>query len=257
MKAVLLCAGQGTRLRPFTNDRPKCLVELRGRSLLDYQLAVMRECGIEKIAIVTGYRSDRLDSYSVVKYKNERYQNTNMVYSLFCAAPEFEDDVIISYSDIVYEPRILRAVMESSLAFAVAIDLGWSKLWEWRGEDPLSTAETLKMDSDGRILEIGRKPLSLGEIEGQYLGLIKIGKDAWPRVIDFYRNMDRDAEYDGKDFDNMYMTSFIQAVADCLMPVYSVPIEHGWVEVDTCQDLRNYENAGCEIIDFANIPADF
>src|SRR4051812_32120303 len=115
MKAILLAAGEGNRLRPHTADRPKCLVPLWGRPLLDYALHCLRSCGVEEIAIVTGHQADRLERYGLETFHNEHFATTNMVASLFKAACLFDgsQDLLIAYTDILYTPHVLRALLES------------------------------------------------------------------------------------------------------------------------------------------------
>lgn len=243
MKALILAAGLGSRLAPLTNDRPKCLVKVRGRPILEYQIQTLKSVGVDEIALVTGYRSEMLTQLGMKTYKNKKYKSTNMVYSFFCAENEFTDDVIVSYGDIIYEPRILKKVIESEAPISVAVDEGWFDLWSCRMEDPLKDAETLRLDDKGNIVEIGRKPSSFEEIEGQYMGLIKIKASAISELVSFYRGLNRNEFYDGKDFENMYMTSFIQLVINRLMPVKAVIVKNGWLEVDTIEDLKIYDSA--------------
>ena len=68
MKAIILAAGEGIRLRPYTLDRPKCLVELVGKSLLEHQLAALRAAGITDITMVTGYRANQIEATPVLRY---------------------------------------------------------------------------------------------------------------------------------------------------------------------------------------------
>ncbi|MCB0344580.1 MAG: phosphocholine cytidylyltransferase family protein [Bdellovibrionales bacterium] len=237
MKAIVLAAGQGSRLKPLTDDRPKCMVEYQGKALVDYILETLRTCSIDDITLVKGYLADTLVRSGTKNYVNPLYARTNMVYTLFCAQPELNDDVVITYSDIIYRPNVLESLLACSDDFAVVIDKDWRSLWESRMENPLEDAETLKLDTSGFIKELGKKPSSYSEIEGQYIGLIKISKTAIPAVIDFYHHLDKSEIFDGKDFDNMYMTSFIQLIIDRLMPVKAVPIHGGWLEVDCPTDL--------------------
>ena len=119
MKVIILAAGQGTRLRPLTDDRPKCMVEVNGKSIIERQLAVMHTCGIkdEDITIVAGYRGDVLQQkFQDTKMDiiiNEDYETTNMVCSLMCARElmESQDDIMISYGDIIYEETVLRSIL--------------------------------------------------------------------------------------------------------------------------------------------------
>jgi choline kinase len=238
MKAIILAAGQGARLRPLTNDRPKCMVSYQGRPLIEYVTQALRANGVTDIVAVRGYRPEALRCTGLRFYDNPRYAETNMVYTLFCADRELEGDVIISYSDIVYSPKVIRRLLDAGGDFSVVVDRDWRRLWQERMDDPLDDAETLRLDERGNIIELGKRASSYDEIEGQYIGLLKVSASAWPRLRAFYASLDRHASYDGKSFENMYMTSFIQAVIDRLMPVAAVPIHGGWLEIDAPSDLE-------------------
>jgi choline kinase len=238
MKAIILAAGQGARLRPLTDDRPKCMVEYQGRPLIEHVTIALRESGISDIVAVRGYKPEALRCPGVRFYDNPRYLETNMVATLFCAERELTDDVIISYSDIVYAPSVVQRLIDVDAEVAVVVDRDWRRLWQARMDDPLEDAETLRIDEQGHILELGKKARSYDDIQGQYIGLLKVSASAWPKLRAFYASLDRAGDYDGKDFDNMYMTSFVQAVIDRLMPVTAVPIFGGWLEIDVPSDLE-------------------
>lgn len=242
MRVIILAAGQGTRLRPLTDDRPKCLVELGGVSLLERQARVLAGEGFRDLCVVGGYRADQIESRGFRVVRNPRYEQTNMVASLFCVAEAFDggDDVLVAYGDIVYERRVLRAVAASPAAIALAVDLAWRRYWSVRFADPLSDAETMKLDAEGFVVELGKKPRSYDDIQGQYMGLFKIRADEAPRVREAWRQLDRTATYDGKSFDNMYMTSFLQHLIDTGHAVTAVPVRGGWLETDSLADLRTY-----------------
>ncbi len=241
MRAVVLAAGEGTRLRPLTSDRPKCLVELAGRPLLAWQLDALDAAGVEDITIVTGYRDDQITA-GTRRVHNPRFDETNMVASLMCARDAFDgsDDVLVAYSDIVYEPRLIRALAADDSDVGVVVDRAWRTLWELRMTDPLGDAETLRLGESGQILELGRRAQSYDDIEGQYIGLTRVGADVapdWPRRFDA---LDPNGSYEGRDRDHMFMTAFIQLMIDDGQPVQSVMVDGGWLEVDTCDDLEVY-----------------
>ena len=181
MKAIILAAGQGTRLRPLTDDKPKCMVEFQGKPIIDHIIDNFKLCGIDDIVVVNGYKGNILEQHlegqNIKFIQNEKYDSTNMVHSLFCASSEFNDDLIISYSDIIYSPKILKKLIDSHHPISLAIDLKWRELWEIRMENIISDVETLKMTSKGTVSEIGQKPEVLSEIEGQYIGLISVRKN--------------------------------------------------------------------------------
>lgn len=240
MKAILLVAGEGTRLRPYTLDRPKCLVEVDNISLLERQLSVLRTQNIESIVLVGGYKSEMLNGKGSRLKINPRYYETNMVWTLFCAEEELNSDVIISYGDIVYSKEVLESIMASTADIAITIDKEWESYWRARNEDPLDDAETLKLDPEGRIIEIGQNPKSISEIEGQYMGLIKLSVKGVKQLKDvFHKAIENDGALLGKSIENAYMTDLLQAVINNDIPVYSVPVYGGWVEVDTVDDLNS------------------
>ena len=239
MRGIILAAGQGTRLRPLTNDRPKCMVEVDGKPIIERQLEVMRTCGIEDIIVVAGYQEQKIHFNKVKKIVNPKFEHTNMVATLMCAKKYFNDDLIVSYGDIVYSENVLNKLIDAEGAeIYVVVDRAWRKYWEARMENPLVDAETLKLDSDGYIRELGKVPKSYKEIEGQYIGLMKFSKKVIERVAEVYDELPAGGEYDGKDRDNMYMTSFLQILSKRVAPLKAVFIENGWMEVDTPSDLE-------------------
>jgi len=243
IRALILAAGQGTRLRPLTDDKPKCLVPLMGKSLLQRQTDTLKKAGIKTIHIATGYRAEQIERLGFTSSFNPRYDQTNMVESLFCAKEfiEQEGDLIIAYGDIVYQDNNLAALLANDDEISLMIDLKWRDLWSLRLENPLEDAETLKIDKQGYVTELGQKPKNYDQIEGQYTGLIKINSDKINDFIAFYEALDRQAQFDGQDFDNMYMTSFLQMLIDAGWKAKAVTVQGGWLEVDSVEDLQHYE----------------
>jgi choline kinase len=245
MKAIILAAGRGTRLAPLTDTLPKCMVEYNGRTLIKTVLEIFKSCGIDDISIVGGYKMEVLREHlrenKVKYYTNSDFSGTNMVYSLFCAEPELNDDIIISYSDIIFNKSVAQKLMEDKSPVSVVVDKKWMDLWKLRMEDPLLDAESLILDAENNILELGKKTNNYSHIQGQYIGLIKIRQEAWTKIHSFYNMLDKSALYDGKDFNNMFMTTFLQNIIDRLMSVKAVFIEGGWIEIDSLNDLEAYK----------------
>ncbi len=122
MKAIILAAGEGQRLRPLTEQQPKCMVPYKGKAIIDYQLETMRACGVDDIILIKGYKQEALQRSDVRYVINPDYATTNMVWTLFCAESYFTDDLLISYGDILYGPSILKPVLAAREDFAVAVD---------------------------------------------------------------------------------------------------------------------------------------
>jgi len=245
ISAVILAAGFGARLRPITDTRPKCMVSLAGRSLLDRQLEVFRDNGVDDVSIVLGHAPESVDPavYPLRRFMNEEYRSTNMVASLMhaCALFDGTKDILVSYGDIVYERRVLKSVLGNRHEISVAVDRRWRALWELRMDDPLSDAETMRIASNGRIEELGKKPRSYDDVQGQYIGLFRVAARVAPKVVDFYDRLPPDGPYDGRDRSNMFMTSFIQALIDAGFDVGAAFVDGGWLEIDQLADLERYE----------------
>ena len=96
------------------------------------------------------------------------------------------------------------------------------------------------------LCNLVKKTQIYSDIQGQYTGLIKIRSNKVEEFIDFYKQLDRQKTYDGKSFDNMYMTSFLQSLIDAKWKVQAVNVNHGWLEVDTVSDLELYEKLAKE-----------
>ena len=239
MKAIILAAGEGTRLRPYTLDRPKCLVEIDGISLLERQLAVLRSRGVDEIVLVGGYHAEMLEGKAKRLHINPRYAETNMVTTLFCAEEELNGEVVVSYGDIVYAGEILDNLLGSSAEIAVTIDMQWESYWRARNEDPLADAETLRLGEDGRMVEIGQRPRSLDEIEGQYMGLMKFSGQGLKQLKIAYRKALQEGTLGPRTVEKAYMTDLLQALIDSGTRVQAVPVSAPWVEVDTVDDLLN------------------
>ena len=242
MKAIILAAGAGHRLQPYSNSKPKCLVEVAGQSLLQRQIEVMRSSKIDDITVITGYMADKIDIKGTRKFHNPKYAQTNMVSTLFMAAEILNsgNPVIVSYGDIIYQKEVLRRVISCNAPICLPVDVQWERYWSARMPDPLNDVETLKLSLDDDVIELGQKPTSRSEIQGQYIGLMKFSASMAGQLTTIYNSLDQSDEYDGKDFDNMYMTTFLQILIDRKWKAKAIKIENGWLEVDTPNDLELY-----------------
>lgn len=236
-RVVHLAAGQGTRLRPITNDRPKPLVELGGQTLLERNVKTLTQAGVDDQVVVTGYRADQIRDLGYETVHNEVYDETEMVYSLFCAADQFPTNrgLLISYGDILYNQSVVEKLLSCDAPLCVVIDREWDDLWTRRFDDPLDDAETLQINEDNQITEIGSTPDSYDEIEGQYIGLINVRNDYIDQFDEVYQELS-----DGGTT-SVEMTAFIQHLIELGWSVEAVPIDGNWLEVDTISDLEYYQ----------------
>jgi L-glutamine-phosphate cytidylyltransferase len=238
VRAIILAAGRGSRMRNLTEQRPKCLVELRGKALLDWQLAALREAGIDRVAIVSGYRRELIPDRGLVEFHNPRWAETNMVSSLACAQEWLQAETsIVSYSDIFYTSQAVKLLMENQAALAVTYDPNWLKMWKERFGDPLLDAETFRVNLDLTLAEIGKKPNSVEEVQGQYMGLLRVTPVGW---AEFLRNW---VQLPRAEQDRMDMTGMLGDIIDAKrIAIDAIPYTDEWGEIDSVEDLAVYNS---------------
>ena len=238
-KAIILAVGQGSRLHPYTKNLPKCMVEIGGKPLVQYQIDVLQNAGIQDINFVGGYMIEKLKTFNIPIYENRFFDSTNMLFSLFCAKELFnhEEDLIISYGDIVYSPKILEKLIESTLPISVVVDENWKEYWESRFENVLDDAESLILKNDDEIVEIGSRVTHISHIQGQYIGLIKLSGIGQDRFLQNYE-LSETMLVNGKEISNAYMTDFLQELINRGEKVNAIKTSYPWIEVDNCSDLE-------------------
>lgn len=245
MKAIILAAGQGTRLKKYTKNLPKGMLSFMGKTIIERQLEMYRKAGVETIIVVRGYAGDKIDYPGVKYYTNEDYANTNMVESLMAARKEFDDDVIVSYSDILFEERLLLGMMESKEDFAVSVDDNWKEYWMMRYGKVDFDTESLSIDENDNIVELGLESPAIDDIDARYIGLLKFSKDGLQYIENIMEKAYRDYEdkpwqQSGKTVRKAYMTDLLNAIIESGRHVKAVHFDNGWIEFDTNED---YENA--------------
>tara|TARA_R110002167_G_scaffold31464_17_gene103284 strand:+ start:12100 stop:12867 length:768 start_codon:yes stop_codon:yes gene_type:complete len=239
MNSLILAAGTGSRLSPYTDNCPKALVKLADKPLLQYQLDVFKNFGIKNIALVTGYLSEHFMPYNIRLFTNQLFRESNMLFSLMTAKELFkqEEDLIISYGDIIYERQVLEKLVKSEGEIVVSADSAWSSLWSLRMDDPLSDAESFLYNaSNQKLLSLGKKISHYDEAQAQYIGLIKIKGSALSSVLETYNQLPQVMTK------NMYLTDFIMILIERSFDVRVSLHTRGWLEVDTSEDLNCYQN---------------
>lgn len=239
MKAIILAAGRGSRMKEKTNVLPKCLTTLWGRTLLEWQLKAIKEAGIEEIGIITGYRAEEIRKRQpdLSYFHNERWAETNMVATLMEAESWLEaDDCIVSYSDILYSSRGVSALFQAKADISLTYYTKFLPLWEKRFENPLEDIESFKLDEKSFLKEIGQKASSLAEIEGQYMGVLRFSRKGWQDVKKRLEgNLPRPIQ-------KIDMTGLLDYLISSGMRIQAIPYDGLWLEVDNPKDLSIYES---------------
>tara|TARA_B100001093_G_C26852949_1_gene1025978 strand:- start:1794 stop:2570 length:777 start_codon:yes stop_codon:yes gene_type:complete len=238
MRVIILAAGEGKRLRPHTNDKPKCLVSINGAPLIYRQLSILENLGYEVI-LVAGWQSYQLKQFNVSMIENPKFSTTNMVSTLYCARKSLKGRLVISYGDIAYSPKILRSLDNCGADIATVVDLNWKEYWSKRSDNPLEDLETMRINDKNLITQLGAKPLSLDEIQGQYIGLTYLSSLGSQILMTTLQDCHRIGLVNKKPFEAAYLTDLIQEIITRGYEVKAVKTEQLWIEVDTVEDLES------------------
>lgn len=243
MKAIIIAAGPSTRLRPFTDYKPKCLLEIEGKTILDRTLEALYSCGINDIVIIRGYQKETINLPNIRYYDNEDYYNNNILRSLFYAETEMDNEFIFTYSDILYSEEVVQKLLDSPYDFNLVVDKAWRERYEGRTKHPTDEAE-LVLVKDGKITHLS-KFYNPDVAYGEFIGLGKISKKG---AEIFTRNYNRakfnkTCKFIGRfhgatTIEKAYLTDMFEELICRGYSIYSVDIEGGWVELDTDQDYE-------------------
>lgn len=236
MKAIILAAGRGKRMGSLTDDKPKCLININGESLFDRLLANLHGSSVKDVGVVTGYKREHIPLGNCTEFHNGRWEKTQMLSSLMCAEAWLDSETcLVIYSDIFFESHLIRDMVEVDADLAVAFDPNWLNLWSKRFENPLSDAESFRINEFGIVTEIGQKASTVEEIEGQYMGVLKISPYAWQEIKRVRNTVDAERR------DLIDMTGILQAIIlDGNVKPFGVPYIGKWGELDDQVDLEAY-----------------
>ncbi len=233
MRAIILAAGRGSRIKKFTNFKPKAFIKIDNKTLLEHQLEIYLKSGIEKIAIVTGYKNKLFNKYNLKKFNNDKWKSTNMVFSLTKAKSWLKSfNCIVSYSDILFDKKIILDLLKSKTQLELPYNLNWKKNWKLRYKRPLEDLETFKISKNNYVMEIGKKPKKYKDIEGQFMGIIKFTPKSWKKVNNYLNKIKSRNK-------NMQMTKLIDnLISNNVLKVKGTPSKSQWFEIDNLNDYR-------------------
>ena len=243
-KSLIIAAGLGSRLKGHTENIPKCMLDFGGKTLLQRQLSSYKKCGVDDISLVRGYKKNKINYKGIKYFDNDDFANNNILNSIFYAEEEINGNIIISYSDILFEPFVVQRVLDSDHDISVVVDIDWRDYYIDRKEHPVSEAENVIFNSNNEVVKIGKITSDKEEVHGEFIGMIKLNhrgseifKQNFHRVKKFFWNKPFQR---AKVFQKAYLTDLIQELVDIGVKVHCVIIERGWKEIDTVED---YEKA--------------
>jgi L-glutamine-phosphate cytidylyltransferase len=241
-KALIIAAGLGSRLKKHTENLPKCMLDFGGKTLLQRQLASYKKCGIKDISLIKGYKKEKINYKGIKYFENNDYKENNILNSIFYAENFINGNIIISYSDILFNSSVVQRTLDSNHDISVVVDIDWRGYYVGRKDHPISEAENVIFNSNNEVEKIGKINTGKEEIHGEFIGMIKLSnrgteifKEHFNRLKKIYWNKPFQR---AKIFQKAYLTDFIQELVDIGIKVHCVIIESGWKEIDTVEDYK-------------------
>ena len=242
IKALIIAAGLGSRLKKHTENLPKCMLNFGDKTLLQRQLDAYKKNGIKDISLIRGYKKEKINYKGIKYFENNDYKNNNILNSIFYAEKVINGNIIISYSDILFDFSVVERALSSDHDISVVVDIDWRGYYVGRKDHPISEAENVIFNSNNEVEKIGKINKGNDEVHGEFIGMVKLSnrgtevfKEHFHRLKKIYWNKPFQR---AKIFQKAYLTDFIQELVDIGIKVHCVIIESGWKEIDTVEDYK-------------------
>jgi phosphoenolpyruvate phosphomutase len=254
--AIIAAAGFEKQLLPLIEDKPKCLLDIKGKTILERQIATLNECNIKDVALVRGYKKEAITLPNIRYYDNDRYEETGELFSLFCAENEMKGRCLILYGDIIFETAVLEKLLKSPADISLVVDLAW-----FDQQQHVKTAPHIKPDlvslqdppgksypfryiapeEQNRIVKIGQH-VQHEHAHGEFIGLAMFSE----RGIEAFKQAYRDAQktsqtkgfHEAGSLTKATFTDLIQELIDHGHSINCVPTFKGWMEVDSFEEYQ-------------------
>jgi choline kinase len=243
INAIIVAAGMGNRMKHFTREKPKCMLDVGGKTILDRLIDSLLNCGISNINVVVGYKKEHFNDVRYQRYVNHDYENNNILHSLFYAEKAMDSGFLFSYSDIIYDEVIICQMLESNSDIAIAVDCNWHEYYEDRVDHPISEAE-LVFSENRKTVTLIRKDADFNDAFGEFLGVAffsrkgaKILKDVFCDLSQYYYENPHQTFHTAKSFKKAYLTDMLQEIINRGYSVDLVQIKGNWTEIDIPRDL--------------------
>jgi len=232
MKAVILAAGIASRLRPLTNNTPKCLLKVGSKSILELTIENLVANGINEIIIVTGFLDHKIKDFldsrfpdlDIIFCHNELYESTNNIFSLWLAKDALDgDDMLLMDSDIVFDGRIIAKLRDSGFENCLAL----------KRHDLSDEEIKVLVDKGGRILDIS-KEVNPKKAAGESIGIEIFSRQLLPEL---FRVIDRKVNTERKV--NIFYEVAFQELINENHDIFIVDVTDFFcMEIDTADDLK-------------------
>ncbi len=231
MKAIILSAGQGKRLLPLTSHRPKCLLDISGKTVLEWQVETLASAGIDEIVVVTGYGAEKVDGlvnrflthYGVRTYYNPEYASSDNLVSCWKVRQEMNQDFVLLNGDTIFEPLVIETLLNCKRA-PITVTVS--------SKDRYDSDDMKVITRQGRLVRIG-KELAEQEVTAESIGMI-LFRDNGPEI--FRNGLERALE-DPESRKRWYL-SVIDSIAREEQVMTCSITGFRWCEIDYPRDLK-------------------
>ncbi len=227
MRGVILAAGKGSRLNGTAGDKPKCLVEIGDITLLERQIRALKRAGIADVVVVVGCQAERVRAAcvdAVTFVENDRFAETNSLYSLWTARTLLLDGFVVLNCDVLFHPALLEALLASPHDAALLI------AYREAGQAPFGDEEMKVKVRAGQVIDISKT--MDGEADGENLGIVKFGAAAAPQLVSIVDRLIADGGT--RDWAPRAFREYAQ-----VRPLHAIGSGgHPWIEIDFPEDYR-------------------
>jgi len=239
MKVIIIAAGYGSRLGIQTKELPKALVDINGKSILERQSELLQAFGVKEIIVVTGPNKDKFTNQNLLYIEDRLYHEHEQLGSLMEAHAHFDDELLVLFSDVLFDQKVLSKVIDSQCDIGIAVDLDWKKGYDGRTQHPIEQAD-LALVENNSVINIQKNLDSSNNSTGEFIGILKLSQLGAKRFLDHFSNLK--SSHQGKfqnadSLDKAYLTDILQDFiekGEIITPIY---IDGNWCEIDTQQDL--------------------
>jgi choline kinase len=245
VKAIIIGAGRGSRLRHLTEEIPKTLVPILGRPMLDGILEALAAGGLRPpdVVFICGYLAGTIRArYPALSYvENPEWERNNILASLMYARDRMAGGFVSTYADIVYRPSIVEALARSPHDLTVACDTAWRRRYVGRSQHPETDAEKLRAEGS-RVVEMSRR-IDSEAAAGEFIGVMKASPAGAARLVRAFD--EARARYagrvfrEGRTFEKAYLIDLFQEMLERGSAFHRVDTFGGYMEIDTEQDLAS------------------
>ncbi|MCC6214153.1 MAG: phosphocholine cytidylyltransferase family protein [Polyangiaceae bacterium] len=246
MRAIVIGAGRGARLGCQTDDRPKGLVEVMGRPMLEWILEALGEAGIRRseVVFVSGWAEEAVRArYPEFTYvRNERWAHNNVLASLLCAREHLLEGCVTTYADIVYDGAIVRRLVAAPEPIVLGCDTRWRRRYAVRTQHPESDAEKLRAEGR-RVVEVSRR-IPSEAADGEFIGVTKLSAEGARRLVAGYdearaRFAEAPQFREGRTFERAYLIDLLAFLLERGEELHREDTAGAYMEIDTEQDLAH------------------